>query len=416
MEHMGILEEWLRSIVAEGTRKHHQRAMRRFVAFMGMSPEEILEVRRAQFGKSKQLETKVIEFFKWLQETQNLSQNSARSETIGIQSFFSYYNVRLQLRGKLPDTHMKLDAEKLTVEDLKLLWRFNDLRIKTWIAFARDCPARIGDLLAIRREQIKPEFLIKSEKANVIGKVFLSEGTIELFEKYWKNVRKSPYAFSSPHDQTNINRMLKGAAQKAGIKKKITQHSFRKLWITSAINLGLPDTVWKILSFKSVPQATLTYFLDREDLRDYWKKVTTFLSLEPQINNRVGDVKKTVDLLKETLTTLEKENLILKTRIDNLQSNAVTLEDRLNEIGDFAAHVVEFGRYTEEEKEALRRKYNIKEFPEEERQLMHILGEIRKELQKEKSYLDEKDEKEVTRRFAAIYKKREKAKKKKEER
>ena len=221
MERMGIKEEWLRNIVAEGTKKHHQRAMRRFEAFMGMEPEEILKVRRAQFGKSKQLETKVIEFFKWLQETQNLSANSARSECIGIQSFFSYYNVRLQLRGKLPDTHMKLDAEKLTVEDLKLLWKFNGLRIKTWIAFARDCPARIGDLLAIRREQIKPEFLIKSEKANVIGKVFLSKETIELFEKYWNTVRKSPYAFSSPHDQTNINRMLKGAAQKQESKRRL---------------------------------------------------------------------------------------------------------------------------------------------------------------------------------------------------
>jgi len=414
MERMGVREEWLRNIVAEGTRKHHQRALRRFVAFMRMSPEEILEARRAQYGKSKLMETKVIEFFKWLQETQNLSANSARSEVIGVQSFFSYYNVRLQLRGKLPDTHMKLDAEKLTVEDLKMLWKFNGLRIKTWIAFARDCPARIGDLLAMRREQIKPEFLIKSEKANVIGKVFLSMETIELFEKYWNTVRKSPYAFSSPHDQTNINRMLKAAAQKAGIQKKITQHSFRKLWITSAINLGLPDTVWKILSFKSVPQATLTYFLDREDLRDFWQKVVTHLSLEPK-PNRVGDMEKTVDLLKETLTTLEKENSVLKTRIDNLQSNTTTLEDRLNEIGDFAAHVVEFGRYNEEEKEALRRTYNIKEFPEEEKQLMYAHKEIFEELQGEKGYLDEKEWKELDRRFTAKVEEWMKAKKKKEE-
>ena len=128
--------------------------------------------------------------------------------------------------------------------------------------------------MEIRREQIGPEFMIKSEKANVVGKVFLSDETIDLFKKYWDIVPKSEYAFSSPHDQTNINRMLKASAKKAGVKKKLTQHSLRKLWITSAINLGLPEIVYKILAFKSVSQDMLTYFLDREDLRDYWKKVT----------------------------------------------------------------------------------------------------------------------------------------------
>lgn len=121
MECMGIVEEWLKGIVAENTRKHHKRALKRFIEFMGMSPEAILEARRTQFGKSRLMETKVIEFYRWLQEEKKLSENSARSEVIGVQSFFSYYNVKLQLKGKLPHTHMKLDAEKLTAEDLRSL-------------------------------------------------------------------------------------------------------------------------------------------------------------------------------------------------------------------------------------------------------------------------------------------------------
>lgn len=120
-----------------------------------------------------------------LQKEENLSENSARSEIIGVQSFFSYYNVRLQLRGKLPNVHMKLDVEKLTADDLRALYKFNDLTVKTWIAFSRDCAARIGDLLDVQREQIKPEFLIKSEKKNIVGKVFLSDETID---SYWDTV------------------------------------------------------------------------------------------------------------------------------------------------------------------------------------------------------------------------------------
>lgn len=310
MERMGILEEWLKSIVAENTKKHHKRALSRFVEFMKESPETLLEERRAQFGKSKLIETRVIEFYQWLQKKKGLSQNSARSEVIGVQSFFSYYSVPLQLRGKLPNTHMKLDAEKLTAEDLRNLYKYNDLSIKTWIAFSRDCPARIGDLLEVRRKQIKSEFLLKSEKENVVGKVFLSNETIDLFKRYWTTVPESEYAFSSPtgykYDQTTINRTLKAATKKAGIDKKITQHSLRKLWITSAINLGLPEIVYKILSFKSVSPDMLTYFLDREDLGNYWKKVTDFLSLEPtaNANARVGNLEEDMQLLARALMKL----------------------------------------------------------------------------------------------------------------
>jgi len=283
-----------------------------------MDPETLLEERRAQFGKSKLMETRVIEFYQWLQKVKNLSQNSARSEVIGVQSFFSYYSVPLQLRGKLPNTHMKLDAEKLTAEDLRNLYKYNDLSIKTWIAFSRDCPARIGDLLEVRRKQIKSEFLLKSEKENVVGKVFLSNETIDLFKRYWTTVPESEYAFSSPtgykYDQTTINRMLKAATKKAGIDKKITQHSLRKLWITSAINLGLPEIVYKILSFKSVSPDMLTYFLDREDLRDYWKRVTNVLSLEPKaVNNKLGNLEDILEkvgiALAKSFTNMAREQL-----------------------------------------------------------------------------------------------------------
>jgi len=79
----------------------------------------------------------------------------------------------------------------------------------------------------------------------------------------------------------------------------------------------------------------------------------------------------------------------LKTRIDNLQSNTVNLENRLNEIGDFAAHTVEFGSYTEEEKEALRRKCKIREFSEEEKQRMQDIVVIMRDLQEEKGEIKE---------------------------
>ena len=63
-----------------------------------------------------------------------------------------------------------------------------------------------------------------------------------------------------------------------------------------------------------------------------------------------------------------------------------------------------------EEKEALRKRYNIREFSKEEKKRIQDFMEIEMELQKEKGYLDQKDEKELKRRFAARLKKRQMAK------
>jgi len=178
----------------------------------------------------------------------------------------------------------------------------------------------------------------------------------------------------------------------------------------TASSLGVNQWNAKMMVGKSVSKDILTY-VNGVNLSKDFLKVSNALKLKPtKMSNRVGDVEKTVNLLKETLTSVEKENMILKTRIDNLQSNTMKLEDRLDEIGDFVAHTVEFGPYTKEEKDALRRKYNIKEFSEEEKQLKHDFNEIAMKLQKEKGYLDEKDWKELKRRFKAKYRKREKAK------
>ena len=101
--------------------------------------------------------------------------------------------------------------------------------------------------------------------------------------------------------------MLRVSASKAGIDKKITQHSFRKLFFTTAINLGIQTEIVKILTFKSVPQDILTYFLDREDLRKYWGKVVSVLSLEPKTNGRIDNVQEMTQLLAKVLMKLIQE-------------------------------------------------------------------------------------------------------------
>jgi hypothetical protein len=65
----------------------------------------------------------------------------------------------------------------------------------------------------------------------------------------------------------------------------------------------------KILSFKSVDKSLLTYMLDRNDLKDSWKKVIDSMPLEhTNGNGRVNNIEEALDLVMSALRKLiEKE-------------------------------------------------------------------------------------------------------------
>jgi hypothetical protein len=167
MDGMTIEEEWLASILKTGTKAHHKRGMNYFTEYTGKSPEELIQLRK----KERNFETRVILFFKWMQETKGLSENSARSNIISVQSFFKYVKLPLDLKRKLPDITMKLDAYRLTLDDIQKMYKYGGLEVKAWISLSRDCPARVGDLLEILTRSIEPEMLIKSKKENVVGSI-----------------------------------------------------------------------------------------------------------------------------------------------------------------------------------------------------------------------------------------------------
>ena len=293
MDGMTIEEEWLASILKDGTKRHHERGLRYFTEYMQNTPERIIELRETE----RNFETKVIMFFKWMQETKGISENSARSNIIAVQSFFRYVKLPLDLRRKLPDITMKLDSYKVTLEDLQKLYKYGDFATKAWISLCRDCPARVGDLLELsERADIKAEMLIKSKKENVVGKVYLAPETMDLLNRARGTL---------PKTQAGVDKLLVRACKNGGIDHKINQHLLRKLWISTAINLGLNETIIKILSFKAVDKAMLTYFLDREDLKTSWERVIQALPLEPKNGNgRVTKMEEAVDIILRTLRVM----------------------------------------------------------------------------------------------------------------
>lgn len=316
MDNMTVEEEWLSQILGKETKKAYARTFTLFKDFMKIeSTDELINLRRAE----RNFETRIVQFYQWLQKEKEVSANTSRNYVIGIQSLFSYVGLPLKLKNKLPRMHMKIESWKPNLEDLQKIFRLGDLSVKAWMSLTRDVPARMSDLLRITTEQIKEgEFLLLSRKENVVGKCYISEDTKTLFGQL------EDAKIVLPRTQRGIDKMMENICKVSGLQKRINQHLFRKIWISTAINLGLNETIIKILSFKSVPQEMLTYFLDRTDLKDSWKKVIETIPLESKSNGRITN-------LEQAIGNLEAENIGLKTRVDQMQKALLTVSKRLED-------------------------------------------------------------------------------------
>jgi len=298
MDDMPIQEEWLSQILGEATRKAYTRGLTCFKEFMdNNSTEDLIKLRQQE----RHFETKIIQFYQWLQDGKGLTQNSARAYIIGIQSLFNYAGSPLRLKNKLPKLHMKLESWSPSIEDLQKLYKLNDISIKAWLSLSRDVPARMSDMLRITTEQIESgEFLLQSKKENVVGKCYVSEETKTLF----RQLKTAQIVL--PTTQSGIDKMISDGCRIAGFSKRINQHLLRKTWLSTAINLGTPEIVYKILSFKTVPQELLTYYLDRNELREYWKRVIEALPLEPKSNGRITDLQKETEDLRNAMKVIAR--------------------------------------------------------------------------------------------------------------
>ena len=352
-EDMGKKEEWLTSFLKESTRKHNERSLRYFEEFSGLSPDQMIEARRVE---GRRFSTRVVEFWKWCQTNKKCSQSSASSVTFGLASFFKYFELPLMLKRVIPNTSMKIEDYVPSLEDLQKAFRLGDLQTKVLLSLMRDSPCRVGDLVKKVIPQLpKKEFMIESEKENVVGKVYFSDSTIELFNQMVKA------GLSLPTTERGIAKILEKACKVADLPSW-NPHLLRKFFFSVGVNLNINEITLKVLMFKSVPKDVLTYVLNKENLKTSWQMIVNAIPLEKSSGNGA----ERLDQLKDSMLSLEKENTNFKTRIDNLQNHMMKLEDKVELYGKTLQSYVELGPYTEEEKEALRKKLDLQPYTQEE--------------------------------------------------
>ncbi|MCJ7760191.1 hypothetical protein MUP59_03510 [Candidatus Bathyarchaeota archaeon] len=305
MEDMTLQDEWISQILGQSTKKSYAKGMSYFLEFLELSKCEDLKA----LAKA---ETRVMQFFQWLQDTKGLSSNSARARIVPVQSFFTYIERPLKLKHKLPQIHCKIENWTPTLEDLQKIYSLGDISVKCWMSLSRDVPARMSDMLRITDEQIKSgEFLLLSQKEKVVGKAFTSLETQALFKQL------EEAKITLPRTQRGVDKMMTKACQIAGTVKRLNQHLWRKLFISMAIDMGISEMIWKILTFKTVPATDRTYFLNGNRLKPFWEKIINAIPLVSKANERVGSLEEDGKLFAESLWELVRP-IVEKKRLEKL--------------------------------------------------------------------------------------------------
>jgi integrase len=247
---MGSKKERPSSIKKENTRRHHERTSNYFSTFNQKTAEQLIQLRK---DENKRFATRITLSWKRPEETKGLSENSASSNVIGAQSFFSYYD--LPIKTELPTT--KIEPYQPTLEDLQ---------IKILLNLMRDCPCRVNDLATKLIPQIsdQKEFMIKSERESIIGKVYLSEEFLELYQQLKKANQNLPTT------REGLAEILARASQIAEIPH-LHPHLLRKFFFTIGVNLNSA----RARLYASL-QLTIYQTYDRSIYKSYYRSTKNY--------------------------------------------------------------------------------------------------------------------------------------------
>jgi len=230
---------------------------------------------------------------------------SASSQTrilSGIRSFFRFMQEESLMENNParlitnPETSRKL-PEVLTYDEIKKMLDTIDLsepigqRNKTMIELLYACGLRVSELINLKVNQIYPKdgFLRIRGKGDKERLVPVGKSTLKSIRIYTDEIRSLQGVGIANKDLLFLNRngkkisrhlvfkIVKQTAEKAGITKNVSPHTFRHSFATHLLEGGADlIAVQQMLGHASVSTTEIYTHLDREYLRD------TIMSFHPR--------------------------------------------------------------------------------------------------------------------------------------
>lgn len=237
--------------------------------------------------------TQLQEFIKWIYEL-GLEASSQSRIISGIKSFFNYLLLEDIIKSnpseflETPKIPRKL-PEVLSIEEINMLLDAINMstpegeRNKAMLETLYGCGLRVSELVSLKIS----ELLFNEGFIRVIGKgnkqrlVPIGSVAIKQVEQYIKKVRYTTKPKPGFEDFVFLNRrgkqltrvmvftIIKQLAQKAGINKTISPHTFRHSFATHLINGGADlRAIQEMLGHESITTTEIYTHLDNEFLRE----------------------------------------------------------------------------------------------------------------------------------------------------
>jgi len=353
------VEEYLEDLKArrsKQTLKEYRHGITKFSEWFGKSPNEILQMRKADLqSDEKQVRERFLreleKFHKHLLD-ETYSINSARTLCLGIMQLFRFYDMGITLPSgsDVSRTVESIQDFEMGIEHLRAMFiSAPDLRARTIFSMAKDLGWRISDFANVKLEEL-PEldeaqapipFARLTSKESVIAHSFLSSQTVSLLKDYVKTLPKDAVYLwqNNGHgylDEENFTRILRDCQILAKIKipkgQRIRFHAFRKLYISTAKNLGIDPDIVKKLCGKTV-EKSISAYMTTVDYRNAFIRISEALSLMngrarqtiegkdleiQKLQKQVGDLQTFVkimtkmneqELVKKALEELKKQGI-----------------------------------------------------------------------------------------------------------
>jgi len=343
-------EEFLDTIQNPSTRKGYRLGIKKFREYYGKTVKEILNQRKDDLTQKPgenliEYKNRAVRFSKEIEKfhgnmlDNGFSTNSARNFTIGIRQLFRFYQMPVQIRAgsKVTKTVKTSKSFPLRIEHVRRMFDIADIRERVILSMATDLGLRIGDFIAIQKDEIPQlnqetpiPFDTMTGKEEVVAYGFLSQETVGLLKIYIPTLTKkeNPYLFPSngkSHiSEEWLSKLLKRLAKKAKIPmngKSLTFHCFRKMLLSASIDSGIGLTAGKKLVGKAIPQSDDTY-LTTINLKKKFIQLKNFQTIkeQPKIETEtIEKLEKAISKLHEDLTTqktimdvISKENQEIK--------------------------------------------------------------------------------------------------------
>lgn len=226
----------------------------------------------------------------WLKST--LSKSTIQSKIISIKSFLKFLNLIYE-KGldykKIETKKIKSDyIECITEEEYKTLfdyiwkserYKINALRMQLLVNIAYTSWLRLSEILGLTVEEIKKKAVRITWKGNKTRRVFFTNSSEEILEKYleerkkpiprtWLTERKSDftfishnswYDFGTPIKRNTVCEIMKKYSDNLNIWKRITVHSLRHSYATKLLESWLNiREIQELLGHKDI-QTTENY-------------------------------------------------------------------------------------------------------------------------------------------------------------